>query len=185
MEQKNKLRPRGGNSPLNDGGLDLSPGDNATYIQLGQELHSLDSVDVHNPHELDKRIKKFFQICADFDTKPAVSGMGIALNLDRRRLWEIATDSPSNNLIVVNMPKDCRELIKRAYQLLEFQLENYLLNGKINPTSGVFLACNHYNYRDVRQVDVVPVQPHDPLSGLTDIETLRQRYLSAVPEYPD
>ena len=53
-----------------------------------------------------------------------------------------------------------------------------MLNGKINPASGIFLAKNWYGYKDV--ADVV-VTPNNPMQGL-DADAARKRLIEAVPD---
>ena len=87
VEAKPKKKPRGGNSPvIGDNGLMAEPGDNAKYVMLGMKLFNLPSIDLHDPMQVNDRLNEFFQIHAEADMKPTVSGMGMALGLDRRRL---------------------------------------------------------------------------------------------------
>ena len=56
-------------------------------------------------------------------------------------------------------------------------MENYMLNGKINPMSGVFFGINNYGYMDTKQVNVTPVEPVSPFGELPDFEEIQRKYL--------
>ena len=53
-----------------------------------------------------------------------------------------------------------------------------MLNGKINPASGIFLSKNWFNYKDV--ADVV-VTPNNPMQGL-DAEEAKKRLIEGIPD---
>ena len=183
---KKKMKPRGGNSPvIGDNGDMTEPGDNAKYIEFGMALAALPEIDLHDIGQLQERINEFFLICKAADMKPAVSGLALALNLDRRRLWEIKTESASNAVKVNKMPPACVDVIKKTYVLMELNWENMMQDGKINPAAGVLIGVNNYGYQDVKQFNVSQAVPHDPLGDLTDPEELRRRYMSAIPEECD
>ena len=95
--EKTKKKPRGGNNFLTDAALNVEQGDNTKYVLLGAKLFNLPSIDLHDPQQVKDRLNEFFQIHADADMKPTVRGMGMALGLDRRRLWEIKTGNVGTN----------------------------------------------------------------------------------------
>jgi hypothetical protein len=44
----------------------------------------------------------------------------------------------------------------KAYDLLEELWEDYMLNGKINPVSGIFLGKNQWDYSDKQEYVLTP-----------------------------
>ena len=166
-------KPRGGkNSPvIGDNGIMAEPGDNTKYLALGMKLFNLPPIDLKDPEQVKDRLNEFFQIHADADMKPTVSGMGMALGLDRRRLWEIKT----NNAKAMDLPTPTSDSIKRAYEYMEILWENYMQNGKINPVSGIFLGKNNFGYQDKTEYVVTPNMQNDSDYNADDI---RKRYLS-------
>lgn len=173
-------KPRGGkNSPvIGDNGLMAEPGDNTKYLNLGMKLFSLPPIDLKDPEQVTNRLMEFFKIHADADMKPTVSGMGMALGLDRRRLWEIKTGVSDRNK---DLPTPTRDSIKKAYEYMEILWENYMQNGKINPVSGIFLGKNNFGYQDKTEYVVTPNVQNDSDYSADDI---RQRYLSDSPTLP-
>ncbi len=132
---------------------DLPDGENNKYTAFALAVMQLPKIDVKNPDELATRLTDYFKICAEHDMKPAVAGMALAMGIDRRRLWEMKTDVAGRN---VDMPQECREIIKMAYNSLEVLWEGYMTSGKINPVSGIFLAKNNFGYQDKQEYVVTP-----------------------------
>ena len=167
-----KKKPRGGNSPvIGDNGLNLEPGDNTKYLALGRELFNLPTIDLKDPEQVKYRLDEFFVIHERYDMKPTVAGMGMALGLDRRRLWEIKT----GNAKPYNLPAEVSDSIKKAYEYMEILWENYMQNGKINPVSGIFLGKNNFGYQDKTEYVVTPNMQSD---SDYDADDIKKRYLT-------
>lgn len=172
-----KKKSGSGNPALvGDKAMQVNPGDNAQYLGQGLEVMKLPSINHANDEEVIERIDEYFSICAKWDVKPAVSGLGMALGLDRRRLWEIKTDVEDRN---VTLTQRGRDAIKKAYIFMENLWENYMLNYKIHPTAGIFLAKNNFGYKDEQTYNLVP---NNPLGSDSDPATMAQKYQSALPE---
>lgn len=171
---KKKGKPRGGNSPvIGNNGLMVEPGDNAKYITLGMELFNLPAIDLKDPEQVIGRLNEFFEIHARADMKPTVSGMGMALGLDRRRLYEIKTGNYHTSKSLQELPTPTTVAIKKAYEYMEILWENYMQNGKINPVSGIFLGKNNFGYQDKTEYVVTPNTNSDSEYSTDDI---RKRY---------
>ena len=167
-----KKKPRGGNNILTDAALNLEKGDNTKYLALGRELFNLPTIDLKDPVQVVDRLNEFFAIHERYDMKPTVAGMGMALGLDRRRLWEIKSGVTDRNQ---DLPTMTRDSIKKAYEYMEILWENYMQNGKINPVSGIFLGKNNFGYQDKTEYVVTP-----NVGGDTDYDAddIKKRYLS-------
>ena len=180
-----KKKPRGGNNFLTDAALNVEAGDNAKYVRLGMKLFNLPSIDLHDPQQVIDRLNEFFNIHAEADMKPTVSGMGMALGLDRRRLWEIKTGAKKGGLTEYDLPNETLVSIKRAYEYMEILWENYMQNGKINPVSGIFLGKNNFGYQDKTEYVVTPNVQNDSDYNADDI---KKRYLTdstTIEQLPD
>ena len=170
-------KPRGGKSSpvIGDNGLMAEPGDNTKYLALGMKLFNLPTIDLKDPEQVNNRLNEFFQIHADADMKPTVSGMGMALGLDRRRLWEIKTGAKKGGHTDYDLPTPTLVSIKRAYEYMEILWENYMQNGKINPVSGIFLGKNNFGYQYKTEYVVTPNMNNDSDYSAEDI---KKRYLT-------
>lgn len=165
------------NSPvIGDNGLILDEGDNRKYMSIGLELYNMDKVDLHDPVAVKERIAEYFRLYGEADTKPTVTGLGMALGVDRRRLWEIASGATKGRGDIDTLPSESRDAIKRAYDFLGNLWENYMQNGKINPVSGIFLGKNNFGYQDKQDVVITPNQPESDYNA----KEIADRY--ALPE---
>lgn len=171
-----KRKSNGKNSPvIGDNGLMTDPGDNTKYLTLGMELFNLPSIDLREPEQVKDRLNEFFDIHARYDMKPTVAGMGMALGLDRRRLYEIKTGNYHTSKSLSELPTLTTVSIKKAYDYMEILWENYMQNGKINPVSGIFLGKNNFSYVDKQEHVVTPNTNSDSDYSTEDI---RKRYLN-------
>lgn len=55
---------------------------------------------------------------------------------------------------------------------------DYMMNGRVNPASGIFIGKNIFGYRDV--IDIAPAQPA-PLGDQLQPKELAERY-NDIPE---
>ena len=165
------VKRRRNNSPTDpDNILTVEPGDNARYVRYAMASWNLPPIDISDPDQVSKRITDYFLYCQQNDRKPQLVGMANWLGIDRTTLasWkrgEYRTETHSH-------------IIQKAVGALEEMWADYMMNGKVNPASGIFMSKNWFGYRDVQ--DVV-VTPNNPLDGM-DPDTARQRYSQALPE---
>ena len=161
-EQIAQKRRKGAGNPalIDDKSLDLEPGDNRKFMAVGLRLYSMPKVDLKDPDAVNDRIKEYFQVYAEADLKPTVTGLGMALGVDRRRLWEIATGNYRDKT-QANLPAVTQDSIKKAYDFLANLWENYMQNGKVNPVSGIFLGKNHFGYQDKQDIVITPNRPEE------------------------
>ena len=171
--EKKKMKPRGGNNFLTDAALKVDAGDNTKYLMVNIELMNMTDIDIKDPEAVVQRINDYFKLYANYDMKPTVAGLGMALGLDRRRLWEIKTGNYTTS--TPKLPLEVEDSIKKAYKLMENLWETYMNSGKINPVSGIFLGKNNFGYQDKTEYVLTPnqQQPSD-----YDAEDIRKRYLS-------
>lgn len=163
-------QPKNTNAPTT---VELPEGDNNKYTTFALEIMKLPKIDVSNPEQLHSRVIEYFQLCADHDMKPGVAAVGLAIGLDRRRLWEIRSGSSRN----VSIPPECKVIINEVYNSLEVLWEGYMANGKINPVSGIFLGKNNFGYQDKQEYVVTP----NTLSQDTPVDVIEAKY-DALPE---
>ena len=164
-------RPKGsGGNVREDHLVQTEPGDNTRFLEIALRVSSLPEIDIENEQEVAQRIDEYFRICGEYDHKPSVEGMALALNVDRRRLWEIREGHKGKNPAV-------SDTIKKAMKLLQLYLADCMQNGKINPVSGIFLLKNNFAYQDKQEVVVTPNQP---LGDEADTKQLTDRYKDTI-----
>lgn len=171
--ERKKMKPRGGNNFLTDAALKVNDGDNTKYLVVNVELMNMTDIDIKNPDEVRERINDYFKLYASHDMKPTVAGLGMALGLDRRRLWEIKTGNHTSS--TPKLPLEVEDLIKKAYKLMENLWETYMNSGKINPVSGIFLGKNNFGYQDKTEYVLTPNQKQE---SDYDADEISKRYLT-------
>lgn len=141
------------------------PGDNARYLRYAMASLDLPPIDISDPQQVERRIKDYFEYCLENDRKPNVKGLGNWIGVDastvnswKRGEYRAETHSP---------------LIKKAIDVLEELWLDYMLNGKVNPGSGIFIGKNLFGYKDVQDVVLTPNQP---LNGGVSAEEVAAKY---------
>ena len=152
--------------------IELPEGDNNKYTTFALAIMQLPKIDYRDPKQLQTRVIEYFQLCATHDMKPGVAAVGLAIGLDRRRLWEVR--SGTKNVV---MPQECKDIINSVYDSLEVLWEGYMTSGKINPVSGIFLGKNNFGYQDKQEYVVTP----NAMSQDTPVEVIEAKY-DALPE---
>lgn len=174
--EKKKMKPRGGNSPaIGENMLMTEPGDTTRIVQTNMKFLTLPKVDLRDPEAVKLRIGEYFQIYAEADMKPTVAGMAMALDVDRRRLWEIKTGNYVNVGGYKDLPTETVDYIKKAYEILESTMESYANAGKINPVMAIFMMKNHFGYQDKTEYVLTPNQKQE---SDYDADEISKRYLS-------
>ena len=171
---KQKKKPRGISKDMADGKwLQTEPGDNTKIVMTNMKFFTMPAIDLHDPAAVQERLCEYFQIYGEADLKPTVAGMGMALGLDRRRLWEMKTGKHTSS--TPKLPRETEDLIKKAYEILETSMEVYANAGKINPVMAIFMMKNHFGYQDKTEYVLTPNQKQE---SDYDAEDIRKRYLS-------
>lgn len=145
------------------------PGDNTKYLKHSMEIASLPKIDIKDAEQVKKRINEYFTICCGSDMKPSMAGLALAIGISRQTLWEWAND--------VVRKGEFGDAIKKAVQMLDLQMVDYMQNGKINPVSGIFLMKNNFGYTDKTEVVVTP---NNPLGDEVEQKALEDKYMNSV-----
>ena len=175
LEKRGRGRPKGtGGNKRPDRSAAMSvhakAGDNRKYLEHSMTMFDWPVINARRPEQVKERIGMYFALCAKDDMKPSVAGMALAFGIDRRTLWKWANGIESDYI-----PAESRDFIKKAYQFLNAQMENYMQNGDINPIAGIFLMKN-MGYADKQEVVVTPNQLGEQLSA----NDLQKKYLEDV-----
>ena len=153
MDDEKKIVKRHRNRPdlAKFGEENTEPGDNARYLRWARIPFSLPPIDISDPAQVENRLNEYFNACEQNDMKPNMIGMANWLGISRDTVnsWKRGECRGSTH----------SDLIKKAIDMLENLWVDYMQNGKINPTSGIFLAKNMFGYKDVQDVVLTPNQP--------------------------
>ena len=152
-----------------DSTVQAEPGDNAKYTRHNLMLFQLAPISFEDEAETAEWTATYFDICSQNDMKPSVAGYALALGISRVELWNLVTGKRVKPAGVINV-------LKRAYYMLNAQLEDYMQNGKVNPVTGIFLSKNHFAYQDKQEIEVAAKQDAE-----SSPEQLAQKYADAIP----
>ena len=146
-----------------------SPEELTALINHMQDLWTLDPVDIEDPQAVAERIQLFFEICAKNGKRPTVSSLCLAIGITETTFknWYHGVYRASTHQAVA----------LKAKMILESMWEDWMVEGKINPVAGIFLAKNHFEYKN--ETDIV----HTTKRSLGDDKTeedLRQKYMDSI-----
>lgn len=126
------------------------PGDNNKFLSHALAVHSLPPIDTRDPVQVKQRIDEYFGLCVADDIKPTVKGFLNSLRVAKSTLWEWKQGNYRAGTH--------QAIICEAYDILEALWEDYMMNGKINPVSGIFLGKNNFGYQDKQEYVLTPNQ---------------------------
>ena len=162
-KEKQKVRKRP------DSTVQAEPGDNSRFTRHNLMLFELVPVDMSDAEQVRERTVTYFDICNQNDMKPSVAGYALALGIDRTNLWRIVSGATVK-------PTEVRNVLKRAYEMLNAQMEDYMQNGKIQPLAGIFLMRNNHGYSDKTEIEITAKNDSE-----VSPEELAQKYADAIP----
>jgi hypothetical protein len=148
----------------------VEAGDNTKFLAHALAIRDMPPIDTRDPVAVETRIRDYFALCVENDVKPSVKGFLNALRVAKSTLWEWKTGGFRAGTH--------QAIICEAYDVLEALWEDYMLNGKINPVSGIFLGKNNFGYQDKQEYVLTPNQ-----NQLTpaDVATIEAKY-AELPE---
>ena len=126
------------------------PGDNNKFLSHALAIRNMPEIDTSDPVQVKQRIDDYFKLCVANDIKPSVKGFLNALRVAKSTLWEWKNGGFRAGTH--------QAIICEAYDVLEALWEDYMMNGKINPVSGIFLGKNNFGYQDKQEYVLTPNQ---------------------------
>lgn len=149
--------------------LKVDKGDNTKIVANCMWCRMLPEIDTTDPVQVENRINEYIQHCIEFDIKPTTATCALAIGVSRQTF---------NNWGRGRYRKDTHfASIKKAYDFMGSLMEEYMVNGKINPVTGIFLMKNNNGYSDQQEVVLTP---NNPLGDSTPPEDLQEKYLEAA-----
>lgn len=140
-------------------------GDNTNFLAHALAVRNMPPIDTRDPVQVQKRIDDYFALCAEHDIKPSVKGFLNSLRVARSTLWEWKQGNFRAGTH--------QQIICEAYDVLEALWEDYMMNGKINPVSGIFLGKNNFGYADKQEYVLTPNQQQ---LSVEDVKAISAKY---------
>jgi hypothetical protein len=95
-----------------------------------------------SPEELDGLIEEFFAQCREDSITPTITGLALALDTTRSTLLNYQREYGPEFL----------NSLKRAKAMVEFAIEQHLLNSK-NQAGAIFNLKNNFGWRDEKAIE--------------------------------
>ena len=98
------------------------------------------------------------------DIKPTIGGLCNSLGIRRQTLNEWKN---GNNRAGTHM-----DIIKKAYEFMDELWEHYMMNGKLNPVTGIYLGKVLYGHVEEQQQTIIVK------NGMQDVDyaTIEEKY---------
>lgn len=143
-------------------------------IELVTALLLLPEIDIYDEEQVKQRVLDYIALEYKMGNRLKVSGLAAALNIKVGDIYSIVNDLPTKYR--KTMSQSLRNYLKKVYRMFEVNYENNMVNGGVNPIVGIFIAKNHFGYRD--QVNHV-VEARNVLDDDYSIEDVTSRYIDA------
>lgn len=121
------------------------------------------------PDDMKNRIDEYFQLCQSYGLNPTVEGLALAVDYDRRSLFDIQTGK-------ANLPFS--DIVKKAKDFIANYDAILAASNKMNSAVYCFRSKNFYGMKDVQQVEVAPTTSGDVPNNSDDM-------VATLPEAPD
>ena len=120
--------------------------DNVNFTLHNLDLMALPPIDCKIEMEeiVEKRCFDYFDTCMRNEMKPTTAGLALAIGVTRTTLLDYINGNTP-------IPKENRAVLQRYNTMLNSLMEDYMMNGKINPVAGLFLSKNNFGYKDTQE----------------------------------
>lgn len=154
---------------------------NTRIIEFGKVLMSkFELVDLNDVNAMRERFFEYLDLCEEWKMKPTLSSACMAFGLDRRRFWEIA-NGMKRSFKGYKLTPETEDFFKKVYDFLEMVLTNVMLDSKGNPATAIFLAKNHFGYKDVSEQVVHRVDDRLSLKSAEEVAAEYSKRLGKSP----
>ena len=159
---------RGGRREKNS--LNPDPDFMKRVLSHARQCQNLPRIDLSDAEAVRERVNLYFDLCMEHGVRPGVEGLCTALHTTRQTLSHWANG-------VKRSGSEQQQVVKDARQLLADLMEQYMLNGEINPVAGIFLASNQFDYD---RNATVTVQTANAIGTGEDPARLAEKYRADV-----
>lgn len=114
---------------------------------FGKALIAFDDPDWSDADSMMERFYDYLDLCDEWGIRPMVNSCAQAFCMSRTTFWGIATDNEKYKSAKGVTPSSAN-VIKKAYNFLQTNLEISLMEEQKNPVKWFFLAKNYFGYED-------------------------------------
>lgn len=144
----------------------IHDGDKETtdMLKFNLLLYDMPPFDTHDPELLKQRIQEYFDLCVEYGRRPGAAGLAAAVGVARKTLltWRDGSARPSS---------EHRQIMERAFTVIDSMMEQFMLTGKVNPVSGIFLMANNHGYRQKVEITAEVDRPQIETLSRAELES--------------
>lgn len=124
----------------------ITNNDNVNFTLHNLDLLSFAPIDckIERGEIVEARCYDYLEQCMRNEMKPTLAGLALAIGTTRQTLLDYINGNTP-------VPKENREILQRYNTLLNSLMEDYMMNGKVNPVTGLFLSKNNFGYKDTQE----------------------------------
>ena len=156
--------------PRPDEQVQTEPGDNARRVRIMRELMSQAPCNLTDNNAVVERYIWYLNVCEMHDDRPTVAGFALAMGYTREHIRHVKDG------VVKSVPQDVVLTLKRVWDGLNQLMEQFMMDGKLNPATAIFLLKNNFGYKDVVETVVAKKDPYE--NG--NPEEIARKYLSGM-----
>lgn len=126
--------------------IGVTKNDNVNYTLHNLDLLTFAPIDckVEYGEVVEARCYDYIEQCMKNQMKPTLAGLALAIGCTRQTLLDYINGNTP-------IPKENREILQRYNSLLNSLMEDYMMNGKVNPVTGLFISKNNFGYKDTQE----------------------------------
>jgi hypothetical protein len=143
-----------------------------------QAILPTEPLDYNDVDEMERRFKRYLDLCAEWDMKIGNQAAYAAIGIDKGLVWDWLNRREAN-------PRRT-DFLKKVQKVCAMYREGLMEDGKVNPVTGIFWQKNYDGMKDQQEVVLTPNT--SPLGEQKDAEALKQKYLEStygVAELPE
>ena len=124
----------------------VSKTDNVNFTLHNLDLLTYAPIDckIECGEVVEARCYDYLETCMRNEMKPTLAGLALAIGIGRQCLLDYINGNTP-------IPKENRAILQRYNTLLNSLMEDYMMNGKVNPVTGLFLSKNNFGYKDTQE----------------------------------
>ena len=117
--------------------------------------------------QLKTELAEYFDLCREHNLAPVMVGMANYLGVSNDTIQRHRKDPNSPFYSTLNF----------ATQLIQELAQGALVNNKMNPMAYMFMAGNYWGEKDVRQINIAPIEPNGttPTEKEGSIEAIKEQ----------
>ena len=164
--------PKGGHNNILTQ-CNATPADVSKLAGLALSVYMMEPPDLHSVEDVQRAIIGYFTTCKEHSVKPGNLGLYAALGMSRQDFNDVMR---GKNKSKVNPA--CIDMMKRAARAVGVYREGLAMEGKIHPTTYIFMGKNYDGMEDYTRIEVSA--DNGPAASLSP-EEIQQRIEKDIP----